>query len=254
MAEEGTGRGPPPPFLLQLQPAFESRPPTRLACSPPFNLAQDGRGTWGRRGARRPPALGPGLGRSDACLCFFVSCCLRLWFPWSLTISTPLTPRLFLPVPSGFPVSGGVGWVRGHQVERHVLRFSVHPPPHPAHPQRGSDPRPRSTWGGRGEGRRAGGSAWRLRSAVPGLGASCRSHKGGNGSESGKCVVRVTPRGSGSRDSNPRPRDPRGSQNCLSGGEAEKQTALERQRDGERRRDNRGSEDRDGERETGGGT
>lgn len=56
----GPGRGPPSPFPLQLQPAFESRPPTRLACSPPFNPAQDGRGTWGRRGSQTGPRLGAG--------------------------------------------------------------------------------------------------------------------------------------------------------------------------------------------------
>lgn len=89
-------------------------------------------------------------------------------------------------VPSGFPVPGCVGWVQEPRGEGHIQCFSVHPPPHPTHPQQSSDPRPgrhmgRQRWG-QGKLRE---SAWSLRRTVPALGASFRSHKGGNSSERG---------------------------------------------------------------------
>lgn len=145
-----------------------------------------GGGGEGEGEANCPPHYCPSFGRFDSGLCLHLLLSLCLSFPWSLMISMPLSPRLSSSVLSGFPVPSCVGWVQEPRGERHIQCFSVHPPPHPTHPQQSSDPRPgrhmgRQRWG-QGKLRE---SAWSLRRTVPALGASFRSHKGGNGSERG---------------------------------------------------------------------
>lgn len=189
-------------------------------------------------------------------LCFLVSCSLWLSFPWSLTISTPLSPRLFLPVPSGVPVPAGVGWVQGHQVERHVLRFSVHPPAHPAHPQRSSDPRPRSNLGRQRRGGADGGvapgarrvqcQAW-VRLAAP-TKEETAQRAGSAWSGSPREEVGV-----GTRTLTPATL---GNHRIVSLGERlrSRQHSIDKEMVTDAEIIDRGSEDRDGDGETGGGT
>ena len=93
---------------------------------------------------------------------------------------------------------------------RGICNVSLQPPPHSTHPLRSSDPRLGRHTGQAGRGGRAGGGV------VPG---ACQDSPGPGCVFSlpqrrkrlreGKCVVKVTWRGSGSRDSNPHPSDPR---------------------------------------------
>lgn len=90
--DPGEARLPPSPFSSSLPSSPVPQPawPVPHPSTPPRMGGERG----GDEGARPAPALGPGLGRSDACLCFFVSCSLRLSFPWPLMISTPPSPPL----------------------------------------------------------------------------------------------------------------------------------------------------------------
>lgn len=138
----------------------------------------------------------------------------------------PLSPRLFLSLciedsRSTHPVPSGSGWVQGPRREETRSLFPCALPTE-HHPQRSSNPklrrhRRRRRWG---QGRLRD-SAWAPaeRSPYPGCVFSLPQRR--KRLTEGKRLVKVTQRGSRSRESNPRLSDPRASGNCLPGGEAE---------------------------------
>lgn len=204
--EKGGRGGAPEKARLCPSPPTRSSLPLSHAPNPPglFPTHQphpEGRGLWGRSGSQTAtptPTPGPGCGRPDSGLVsprLLLSLCLS--FPWSVTVSSPRSS----------------GWVQGSLRGRHIQCFSVHFPTAP-HPQRSSDPRSghledAEMATGQAEGRCLG--ACREQSLT--WGCLFSSRKGGNGSAKGSAWSRSPGEEVGSRDSNPRPSEPRASWN-----------------------------------------
>lgn len=213
----------------------ESRPPTRPACSSLIYPARPGRGAWGEGEAGHPhpphththtlnfgrsesglrlllPLVSPFLGLSrslslcstSVSLCFQDSRCLAARAGCRNpagrdTIHVPLSAHSAAPLPQRGP-----------------------PPPARSRPSAGRHGG--REWGAGGQCRHLPGPA----RPGPGCALSLSQRKR---PREGKCVVKVTGRGNGSQDSNPRPDDPRESWNCFPWGETGKQTELQGQKD-----------------------